>query len=631
MIKDWPSFSTYFQLMVQKFCSHGLGFAFREDDLDWKWRVAGLDDFKIPRGTSLAEEEVDLAVCFRDVTAGRLYKMAFVDAAENDKRWNRKEVIEALLKAADSQLVFSVGAWEKYQQMLKNNDIWAASMAQDVVKLVHGWVVEYSGKVSQYMSLRNGGNKDFLFKCENRFDNVHQCFTFFPYEVGTNGMLHSVRGRAHEVYGQVQSLTMLRNQEVDNARFAGSLLLQPNTPEDEEDIAITFYGGAVYIPANVKVQNGQFTNPSQGLLPIVQDMTNLLHDEGIPQSPVMPNAKESDKTKYEIQDEQAKEAVLDTASLTLFYEPWKRLLNESWRRTRNERLSANDAGGREVFDFRKRCMARGVPHEALIDNTSWVEPMRAIGFGSPGNRLLALDEFMQYFGNLDPLGQNNLLRDRFAQKVGYAQVDRYVPEIADNGRQPLDTEIAALQNAAMSTGVPQPVLPNDHHILHLVSHQPDIETNLEALESNQGDPQQLLQVAQMKLDHISKHIDTLKPDKLNEQIVAELKRRFNNEAERVQAALKRAQREAQKQQQQQAEQMQQMQGQDAESQANAAATQQEMGQKDAAHKQKMRHTEEEHQMKMRNLESDAAQTRRIRDAEAASKLREKLAKGPAAA
>jgi hypothetical protein len=633
MVKDWPSFSSYFQLLIQKFCGHGLGFVYRGDDLDWKWWVAGLEDFKVPRGTTLAEDEVDLAVCFRDVTAGRLYKWAFVDSADDDTRWNKQEVKEAILKAADSQLVFSVGAWEKYEQMLKNNDIWAASMAQDVIKLVHGWVVEYSGKVSQYLSLRNGGNKDFLFKCENRYESVHQCFTFFPYEVGTNGQLHSVRGRAHEVYAQVQSLTLLRNQEVDNAKFAGSLVLQPLTPEDEEDLSITFYGGAIYIPANVKIPNAQLNNPSQALMPIVQDMTLLLRDEGIPSNntPSNPSQKPAERTRTEYLGEEAKAAVLDTAALTLFYEPWKRVLNESWRRVCNPKLKATDPGGREVFDFRRRCMARGVPDEALKDVTSWIEPMRAIGFGSPANRIAALDEFMQYYGNLDPVGQNNLLRDRFAQKVGYAQVDRYVPTIGANGRQPFDAEICELQNVAMSAGKPMKVLPNDHHIIHLQSHQPDIETDLSSLEANEADPNAMIPVVQMKLQHISQHLQLLKPDKLQEDIVAELKRRFNNEAERVQSAIVHAQREAVKQQQaQQAQQGQQQQAQSEDQvkaagaqqkmQLDAAGQQQDMAHKQAAHEQSMQQAADVHSTKLKNLNQEAAQTRALRDAETAQKL-----------
>src|SRR5438045_196382 len=52
MLKDWPTFSTYFQLLIQKFCSHGVGFVYRLDDLVCKWLVAGLTNFKLLRGTA---------------------------------------------------------------------------------------------------------------------------------------------------------------------------------------------------------------------------------------------------------------------------------------------------------------------------------------------------------------------------------------------------------------------------------------------------------------------------------------------------------------------------------------------------------------------------------------------------
>lgn len=635
MLKDWPSFGPYFQLLVQKFCSHGLGFIYHQDDLDWKWWVAGLEDFKVPRGTSLAEDELDLAVCFRDMTAGRLYRL-WKMADPGDKRWDGQEVKEALLKSADSQLVFTVDAWEKYEQMLKNNDIWAATMAQDVVKLAHAWSVEYSGKVSHYVTLRQGGNKNFLFKCENRFDSVHQCFTFFPYEVGTNGTLHSVRGRAHEAYPGAQVLNTLRCQGVDNARMSGSLLLQPKTPEDEEDLAITFFGGAIYIPANTNVMNGELTNPSQGMLPIIQDMSMLLRDEGIPQSTLGSQGKprSGDVTAAEYQGEQAKAAVLDTAALTLFYGPWKRILNETLRRTENPRLKSTDPGGREVFDMRQRCMRRGVPEAALVDPTSWIEPFRAIGYGSPGNRAMAYDRMMQKFGQLDPVGQNNLIRDSIALDTGYAQVDRYAPEIGSNGRQPVDTEIAALQNAAMSMGVPQPVLPNDHHILHVQGHQPDIENDLSNLESDQGDPNALLKAVQTKVQHISEHMKLMKPDKLNEQLVAELTRKFNNELERVQAAVLHAQREAAKAEQAQAQPGSQPGSQQppppSKEQLDAQERTQGMAHAQQDHEMTMAHRQEEHGTKMKILQDDAAQTRAIRDSEAAAKLREKMQKTAAA-
>jgi hypothetical protein len=614
MLKDWSLFDKYHQLLVQKFCSHGVGFLYFEDDIDWKYRVAGLTDFKVPRDTSLAEDEIDIAVVFRNVTTAQLFHM-MDSAAEDDKRWNRSEVQKAILKSQNAQLVWSPGEWEKWQQILKNNDIWAANVAQEHVKLAYAWVREYSGKISQYVTLRDGGNSDYLFKCENRFDDITQCFNFFPYEVGTNGTLHSVRGKAHELFAPTQVLNTLRNQGVDNAKFAGSLLLQPKSATDAEDMAVIFYGGVVYLPPEVQVQNGKLSNPADGLLPVVQDMTMLLKEESPPsQSTANQNPE---KTKFQNQREIVDEALLPTTSLDLFYHAWKRHLNEIFRRVRNPKLKAKDPGAIEVFKYRQRCLDRGVPPEILIDEDSWIEPMRAVGYGSPGARLLAFDEFMQYYGELDAVGQNNLIRDRFAQKVGYAQVDRYVPQTQEN-RMPYDFEIAELQNAAMATGVEPSVTPNDNNILHLQAHLPSLEQDLTILEQGQLDGN-LVHTCTIKTAHAAKHMQGLKMDKLNKATVMQLGRKFNNLAERTSAAFDAFQRQQQRDMEKQREAELEAAKQQGAAEAAAPSNAMEMSQSAEAHMQDMRQAEEKHQQGMAHKAESAAQNMNIKAATAAQK------------
>ena len=184
------------------------------------------------------------------------------------------------------------------------------------------------------------------------------------------------------------------------------------------------------------------------------------------------------------------------------------------------------------------------------------------------------------------------------------------------------------------------VLPNDHHILHLMSHQPDIETDLTNLESAQGNPQQLLQVVQLKIKHIADHLQTLVPDVLQEQIVAEMKRKFNNESERVEKAIMFAQRQAAKAQAQAQSTgtgTAPSEGEQA-AQANAQKMQQDheahgqkLQQDQEAHAQKMKHDQEKHQFEMQKLQEDAKSMRAIKDAEAAASLREKMQKPVAAA
>jgi hypothetical protein len=611
LLKDWKSFDQNYQQLIQKFCSHGLGFTYYKDDVDFRWEVAGLDEFKLPRGIRMNEDEIDIATVLREVTIGKLYSW-IRDVPDSDTRWNKRAVETAIIRSADSgQTVWSSAQWEKWQAILKNNDLFASSTAQDVVRLAHAWIKEFDGQVSHYLTLQDGSNTDYLYKCENRFSCVNECFTFFPYEVSTNGQLHSVRGKAHEIYAAVQVLNTMRCQTVDNAKLAGSLLIQPKTDIEAADMAILFYGGAAYVPPGVNIVNPPLGNPSSGILPVIRDMTQLMRGNS-GETAAESADNRGDKTRLEVRANLQKEAKLPTASMNLFYQPWGRNLSESWRRASNKKLIKSDPGADLVLAMRDRIVARGVPEEAIFQ-AKRIIPMRAIGYGSPSARALAFDGYMQYYGSLDPVGQNNLLRDWFAQGAGYETVDRYVPQIDVNGRGPVDQEVAEVQNVAMTQGTKVSVLPNDHHIIHVLAHLPSLTNDLDQLESGQGS-QQILSAAQLKAQHVADHMHLLKPDKLTEKIIAELQRQFNNAAERTKAATTHAQRAMAKQQQADAQEL-------AARRASPQGASPDAAQKAATAELERQQMKESHDLKMRLTTEEANQRNAIRDAEAAQKLR----------
>jgi hypothetical protein len=166
---------------------------------------------------------------------------------------------------------------------------------------------------------------------------------------------------------------------------------------------------------------------------------------------------------------------------------------------------------------------------------------------------------------------------------------------------PVDLEIAELQNNAMSGGTPSTVVPNDNHILHVQVHLPSLTGDLDALESGQLTPQ-LLQSAQIKAQHVQEHMKTVKPDKLQGKLVAELTRQVNNAVERVQAAINHAQM----------------------AQAKAQKKGQTMSADSALKSQEsqadIRRKDEEHALKMKLMEQEGNQKAALRDSETASKI-----------
>lgn len=598
MVKAWPAFEANFQLLCHQFIAHGVGVCYFEDEYDWRWRSTGLNDFKVPRGVRTHEGDCEVAIVLRELNAGQLYKF-IRDLDPEDKRWNVEEVKKALLRC-NGVSNYTANNWEKLQQQLKNNDLHVSTTANANIEIVHVWVQEFSGEISHYITLRDGSNEDFLFKQVKRFDSVNQCYTLFAYGIGTNGTLHSVRGLAHKIYPFVQVTNKLRCQLVDGARMSGSLLLQPSEG-DLEDISILYYGGCAFIPPTVKPITSSLPNVSSNVLPVVNDLSmTMQNNTGSYRSrSVTPDGQ--GRTKFEVQAQLQSESVMSAAAVNLFYLPWERLLREMFRRVQNKDLTAADPGGREVYDFYIRCEKRGVPREAIFA-VDQVRATRAIGYGSPGMRLVALDEFMQYSGGFDPLGQNNLLRDRVALRVGWSQVDRYVPKVDQGGRAPVDVEIAELQNALMSMGNPATVLPNDQHILHVQGHLPSLESDLYTLESGGLSPE-LLTAAKVKAEHIGKHMEMVRPDAIQKKLVSELQRQFNNLAERVQAAQLHAERTQARQEQ------------------AAPPMTPELQAKIEAHQIDQRMRVEDHQLRQQIRAADAAQRQAIADARAAAKLR----------
>ena len=236
--------------------------------------------------------------------------------------------------------------------------------------------------------------------------------------------------------------------------------------------------------------------------------------------------------------------------------------------------------------------------------------VRAVGAGSSGARLLAFNEFMQILPRFDEVGQRNLIRDRVAARVGYDQVDRYLPK-GEIERIPVDAKIAELENDAMQGGRGVSVNPGENHAVHTRIHLEDSIRFLQALQQNKVDPKVAVSYLQLQYPHTMSHLQQLASDPTRKSEVGAANEVLNQMREAIQnignqiAAQER--RNAQ------------MQGQ--------MGGQQGIDPKLAAQLQK---AQLESQIKMEQAKldqqlqmADSQQKMAIRDAEAAQKIRQK--------
>jgi hypothetical protein len=633
-LRGWSEFEFNHQRLSDYFVTHGVGVAYFEDELDWRWRVTGLNEFRIPRGTRASEAEIEVATVDREYRADELYGFIRDPEIAASLGWDVATVKEALKRACAQDTTTSLGDWEKLEVELKNNDILYGTAKSKVVKVVHMWVKEFCGCVSHLIFLQEplptdvGAMKEsFLYRKEKRFDSPTQCWVTFTYGVG-NGTYHGIRGLGFKIYPHIQVLNRLRCGMVDGALLSSSLIVQPSDSSTRalDDLTLTYYGPYALFPPGLKIVDKAVPNLQQNIIPVISDMAmQMSNNTGAYQT----RAAGSDgaRTAYEVKAQLQKEAVLSNASINLFYHPWKRILTEVFRRLTRRDYNAREPGGKEAVEFRKRLLKRGVPEEA-IHRVINVEPVRAIGYGSPAMRMAAIDETMSIFGSLDEMGRINLLRDRIAARFGQEVVDRYLPSPQTTLRPPLDYKIAVLENATMSTGSPIPTSPGENHFIHAGTHLQALDQLDAAVSQGSSNPQQALEVYQIFLPHLGEHLNSLGADLVRKDEVALMRQRHQQlsaSAKRLADELQAMQENQQKAQQAEAERQQTalmaeyqaMQKKLAESEQLSPEAQQRLMERRAELQMKI----EKHQADLQMKDAQTAQKLALEDAKAAAKIR----------
>jgi hypothetical protein len=607
-ITDWDEFFYKQQMLAHQFVSQGVGVAYFEDNRSWKWSVCGLKDFKVPRGTPACDTKVEVATIERHYLVGELYQFIENPKIATELGWNVEETRRAILLSTDNGTSSNSRDWERLQEELKNNDLMYSHARSKVVRCIHYFIKEFDGTISHYIATRAGDSDDFLFKKPSRFEHANEAFVLFSYGIGTNGLLHSVRGLGYKLFPFIQLSNRMRNAIVDGAMLSSALMIQPATGEDVSNLSLMYNGPLSILPPGINVVDKTMPNLAGNVLPIVRDLEVVRQNNTGTYNPkqVMPDGDA--RTATEVQAQLAQQSLLSAQAMNLYYIPFQKLLAEQFRRLATVKYRSDEPGGEEAIDFRKRIEARGVPWKA-VEKVYRVQAVRAIGAGSPGARMLAFNEFMAIMPRFDEVGQRNLIRDRVAARVGYDQVDRYIPK-GEVERIPIDAKIAELENDAMQGGRGVSVNPGENHAVHTKVHLEDAARFLQALQQNQVDPKLAMSYLQVQYPHSTAHAEQLASDPSRSQEVGMAREILNQMREAVENIGKQLAAQAKR-----------------EAQAQAS---QQGGQVDPKTQLAIQKAQIESQIKLQESQldqrlkaADVQQKMAIRDAEAAQKIRQK--------
>ncbi len=619
-IRGTDGFAFQNSKLCDRFIWDGVGFAYWTDSVDFRWRAGGLGQFFFERGSVPIETEHEVITVSEGFQVTRLYGYIKDKDAAKRNGWNPEAVARAIQKAnsADSNFM----DWEQWSQQVKNNDL---SMERGTrVKAVHGFVKEFDGTVSHYITTEDAcGPEDeekWLYvkrgnikKARTRpYESMSSALVMFPYGLGTNSTIHGIRGLGYKIYEFEHQANRSTCRLIDQSMLSSSIILQAKTETAYGSAGYQMVGNAAMLAPDIDISSVAMPDLQKSVLPALDTMERLGNERisGYTSEGVLDGDQR--KTKYEIQAGLEQSAALSDVEQDFFFMPLERTLREAIRRLSWEHYMESDPGGPEVIALRQRLESRGVPLEALYQlDIGAIKVIRLIGAGSAAAKTLSLQRMAEVYPRLDDVGKDNYDRDIIVDAVGTANADRYKP-INLKPRTTEDTKIAILENEDLLEGKEIPVLSSERHLVHAREHVKPLLELLEAYQSRQLEEEGALAQAAMQNQllfiHTQEHVSAIDGDPATLQEAAAFRQLLQQVGEVINNGLKEAERLAEQAAQEGNE----------EGAAGGPTAEDFMAVEES--REKLRQSQEAHDLKLELERQSAQQKMAINDALTANKI-----------
>lgn len=609
MVRAWPGFLQTYLYGCQQFVLHGVSVAYFDDSIDWRWKASPFGEFHIPRGTAASQHSLPVASAKRGYQMHEVYAFIEDEAAATERGWKVEQVKKAIAAGADDATT-----WEEMQTQLKNCDLTAA---KSEISLIHVWVKEPKGGVT-HMIVSEKAPEEFLLVERDKFETMQEAFIFFTFGIGTNGTFHSVRGLGHRIYPLVQYSNRLLSKNMDGVMVASSLMVQAESEEAVDQMSLVHFGAYSVIAPGMKLIERAAPDLTRTAEPALNRL-EMMTSRAAGRFTGSDAAGRDRVTRFEMETQVEEMAKLSSISLSLFYAPWELLLREVFRRATRADYVTAEPGGREVANFRLRCLERGVPTDVLASCRSTdVMAVRAIGAGSASARRMVINELASLAPQFDDEGRRNALRAQVGGLVGHDRVDEFVPP-SEGPRATVDDKLAEMENLQMVTSQQElPVFSNDTHPVHARRHLAKLREFVEALDQAQVMVEDVVPQMMPLHGHTTRHVEEMAGPIAEVEAAA-----FRQELQQIGEVIYNGVKHIQKMQRQAADEQNQQTGaeQPTPEQLDQAEHSRNLERSILEHKVKLQSIEETAALKLRVTAAQASQRMALEDAKAAADIR----------
>lgn len=422
-----------------------------------------------------------------DFPAAYLFSLLDHPLAAKENGWNIAElktfVDDVLKQSKDTRnipgVTGGVSPVESNIEFIRRNAFYESNQFR-VLSVLHVFVREMKSPrgITHIIIPGNGVSKDFLYKKENAYRTMDECFIWFPYTV-CERYARSVRGIASTLL----PIDILNNRFTGAMFDAGfrsaSLILQQASPGVMPANTINEVGPYTTIASGLTpVPNAQAAAPLQGLAQMRQllDQLGPASVAGIELAPTAPRlqlgGEQPSKAEAEIMERRrtSRDENLFAQRVTVL----DRIFSETFRRFLKIAVGPEIVRREYPFveEFVKNCGSRGVTPAMLkeIPEHFIAVSCRDMIIGMDG-KISALGQILGNFGGtIDEPGRKAAIHDIVRSRLGRKAAERYAPEEARDSAPSDQASFATMENNFLQAGQPVLVGPDQRHWSHIPVH-----------------------------------------------------------------------------------------------------------------------------------------------------------------
>lgn len=512
----------------------GVGFLIYPDKFDWRPKA-------IRRGRCFFNETAsanceDIGVFYALDTMTVTEAWGHIEKAEASEKagWYIDKLKRALVdvfypeaqrkKFQDSYVLM----FEDLEARVRTNDPVFYSRQYDVFPIVHGFIEERSGKVSQYLQPYRTNSPDWIFASHEAMDGMEDFVIPLPYDYG-DGTLASVKGLGHRIFALCTELNRSLMHTLDAGKLATSFILKNASSGDNLAFSMLRAGPVTMIDKQLEPIQTSFSpkmEPSIAIQNLLQGKLNTNTNTFRTPAAQSPTNSKAVPTAEQIRAEAGQEVKTENDRKFLMYLRWDALVKQTFKRlvSPNSRHPASPVKAKKSAElFWTMCEALGVPRVLLEDHADKiiVRATRAIGAGSPyakQQNLVALKNLT--YNSMSEQGKREADRELASVLVGSDNVGKFIPR--DSNQIPSDAHShARLELNDAYEGQQTLVGADQLHTAHIAVPMAAMLQEAQAFQQNPTgvDIEKLAKMFQTSIPHVQRHIEYLATDPLREKEV----------------------------------------------------------------------------------------------------------------